>query len=357
MVSMGGVYMSQITEAELKKKIQKGEIEKVYCFYGPERYLLEGYVSMLSKRVVSGSEFFNCKRLEGEKLTVEQLEAETEVLPMMSKYRFVSVMDWELDKLGKKQMDDLFSMIDNLPETTVLLFWFRNIEVNLKKMSKYKNTIQHISKIGTVVEFSYKTPSDLVKILVKRAAKNGCELSQKTARLLIDRCGVSLQRLLLELDKLTAIAANNIILPEHVEQLVVPILDSSVFDLARAILQNRTGKVFLLLDELYVQRQEEISILSAIYTAFLDIYRVKCAQICGKDETVILEAFPYKGKEFRVRNATRDCARFSMEQIRWCIHCLMNADYRLKSSRVENRIILETAIGEMMLPSSKGERR
>ncbi|MBC5788034.1 DNA polymerase III subunit delta [Clostridium facile] len=341
--------MPYISDKELVKQVRQNQFYSVYFLYGQENYLLEKTASLLFRKAVTGQPLFNFVKVDGAKATLEQLSNEVETLPMMSEHRCIAVEDMDLEKLGKSQLKQLEQMIQDLPETTILIFWYPGREVILKKSSTYRNFSKLVEKIGCVTEFVLKTRSDLVKILCKQAEKLGSAISTKAAYDLIDLCGTELNSLLHELDKLAFYALGREITRDDIFQLVTPSVESSSFDLAKAVLQGQYQKAFQILDRLLSQQQDEILLLSAMNTSFLDIYRARAAQSAGQNEDAILQAYSYKGREFRMRNAMRDCSRFSMGQIKRCLDCLMEADIKLKSSRVDHRIILETAVGKMIL--------
>lgn len=350
--------MASLTDQALVKSIRQGEFSNVYLLFGKETYLLEGCLKLLLDKAVSVQRAFNMTRFDGAKCTLEEIENTTEMLPVLAPRRCVLVSDLNLEKLGKNQYDHLKEIAGNLPETTVLVFAYPNTEVNLKKSARYRAFSALAAKIGTSVEFSPKTQSELGKILTKRAAKRGTELTPAAGRKLIDSCGTDLNRLTVELDKLAAYAGEGgTITPEQVEQLVTRSVDSSSFDLARAILQGRDKQAFSLLGELFDQRQEPITILGALNMSFIDIYRAKCAQAAGRDADAITSVYNYKGKEFRMRNSMRDASRFSPRKIKKCLGILMEADVKLKSSRADDRIILETALARMMLADAQEARQ
>lgn len=345
--------MGKITEQELIKSIKTNELKTVYMLYGPEKYMLEGSVRLLREKAVTGQALLNFTKLSGGKITPAEIRNETDTLPVMSLRRCVIVEDMPIDKLGKNQLKELNEMVADIPESTVLMFVFSSIQIDIKRSAAYRNFANLAAEHGDTVEFKYKTNSDLRKLLVKQAVKKGGRINKGGADTLIERIGTDLTSLLAELDKLVAYKGTDEINAEDVHLLTSKNLDSSAFDLAKVVLRNNYNEAFYLLDELFRQKQDELSILGAINMSFIDIYRAKCAQMAGKTEAVITSAYQYKGKEFRVRNAMRDCSRFSMSQIRGCIDILAEADTELKSSRVDKRTLLETAIGKMIVLGGK----
>lgn len=90
-------------------------------------------------------------------------------------------------------------------------------------------------------------------------------------------------------------------------------------------------------------------ILGALSMSFADLYRAKCAIAAGKGEQEMTEDFRYpKNRGFAVRNAFRDVRGYSLEYLRRCMRLLYEADRKLKSSRTEERLILEQMLGKMM---------
>ncbi len=119
-----------------------------------------------------------------------------------------------------------------------------------------------------------------------------------------------------------------------------------MFDLSKAIVAGRSGQALHLLGQLFVQREEPISVLAVLSNAFADIYRAKIAVAGGSTATALGEDFKsYKGKEFRLRNAARDASRLSVEALRDCLALLADADGALKSGgQSDARVLLEQTV-------------
>lgn len=83
--------------------------------------------------------------------------------------------------------------------------------------------------------------------------------------------------------------------------------------------------------------------------AFSDFYRAKCALAAGKTADQVAVDFGYpKNRLFAVRNAFRDVRSVSTARLDGCIAALTRADASLKSSRADDRLILEQMLGEMI---------
>ncbi len=104
-----------------------------------------------------------------------------------------------------------------------------------------------------------------------------------------------------------------------------------------------------LLSELYDEQTDSIQILGAISMAFTDLYRARVATNDGVSQSDVVKDFNYRGRDFAVKNAFRDCLKVSAERMRKCIKILADTDIALKSSRTDSRLLLEKAITSMLI--------
>ena len=69
----------------------------------------------------------------------------------------------------------------------------------------------------------------------------------------------------------------------------------------------------------------------------------------GEKASVLKDIFPYKGKEFRLRNAERDMKQYSNKAISRILDAIAYADIRLKSNVGNQRTVLEMLIAKILL--------
>lgn len=345
--------MPYLQDEDLFRQLKDNNIANMYFLYGQENYFIFQAVSHIKKRVVNESfEGFNLNYIDGEKIDLSKFEDMTDLLPMMADKRLIIIKDLDLDKFSKNDSKKFLEIVNNISETTVLLVYQDLISVNLKKSYKYKKFADIIAKNGVVCDFALKDKQTLKRKLCQRARKSYIQLDMETADILVERCSSSYMVLVNELDKLINYVGEGEITKKHIDECSIKSIDSSVFNLAKAILSNNYDKAYSLLDELLYLRQEPVAILSALSLVFADIYRAKCGVIASKSAQDIVTDFKYKrNRQFAVKNAIRDVKRFSASHIRYCIGVLYNADIQLKSSKLDNRLILEQMLGKMQLMS------
>lgn len=343
--------MPEITETEFKKQIERGTFGSLYLLHGEEKYLLKLYANRLIEKACGGAfQDFNLQRMDGGSVSIDEMAAAVEAVPLLSERKCVAVSDLDVEARSASDLSKLYELIGMVPESTVLVFYLPSVEIDYKKSAKWKKFLGAVQKAGNTVCFKRKTQADAEKMLCAAAAKRHCELSRADAGKIIEYTGNDLQALFHELEKLCAyVGPGKEITRREIDQLVTKNYETTVFMLSRAILARQYDKAYSILDLLFYQNEEPVSVLAVLSTAYLDLYRVRAAVQSGESALEPAKYFDYKGKEFRLRNAERDGGRFSIEMLRESLDALLNADVALKSARGNRRTVMETLIARLLL--------
>ena len=335
--------MPEIDEITLKKQLKEGQFLPVYFLYGEETYLTAYYAQQLVQKVLGAKgNDFNYTRFAGKGLAIDQLADAVEQLPLMSTYKCVEVNDLDADALVTTEWNKLQELLEDLPASCVLVLWYSSVIPSLKS-AKWKKLLDLCRQHGAVLQCTHKDTASLARLLCDGAGKRGCRMHTSTARYLIETCGNEMQSLLRELDKLCAFRPGEEISRADIDRLCVKTLDSTSFDLMRAINRGQTEQAFALLDELFAQKLEPLMILGALSSSYIDMYRAKCAVTYQISPRELATDLGYRNKE-RLRYASSDASRFDMEQLRRCLFILLDTDAKLKSLRTDKRTLLEQTI-------------
>lgn len=341
--------MGAIGEVEIKKAIYEKKFSNLYFVYGDESYLKQHYVGRIQKKLVSKSlEVFNFHSFEGKNLSLQDVFQAAEMLPMMAEKSCVLVHDYPFDKITESERKTLKEYIAEPSESCVLIFWMDNISVDSKN-SKWKTIIGYFSKSGESVCLPRRDNRSLSKLLVDGAKKRNCNLSPAVADYVITVVGNDMQTLLNELEKMCSFVSEGEISRTVVDSVATKSLSAKAFDLAKALIRKDYQGAYGMLNNLIAMREEPIVILSAISSSYVDMYRVKCAKIAGKQPIDLSRHFNYHGKEFRLSNASRDCQQMSIEQLRNSVSVLMDADAKLKSTSLNGKLVLEEMMVRLLL--------
>lgn len=345
--------MAKIGEKELKQHIENKEFSNAYFIYGEESYLKEFYVNKLKEIIVEPAfADFNFHQYNGKDTSLDDILKDAEMLPMMSSYVFIHVSDYPFGD-SKNDCETIKEFLTDLPKTTILVFSYDNIVVDIRKNTKWKAVESAFAKYGSSVNLEKRTEGDLVKLLVSGCKKRGALLTPDNARYLISASGSDIKTLINEIEKLSSYVNGGEITKDIINQLAVKCLQARVYDLSKAIVKGDYNKAYSVLDTLFAMKEESVSVLSVISGCYVDMYRAKCAKIAGEPVEDVGNYYNYKGKEFALRNAMRDCTALSVDQLRKSLDVLMLADNALKSTGADKRLILEETLVKLLLISKE----
>lgn len=339
--------MAFIKEAELRKQIKAGEFKNAYLICGDEDYLKEHYVSQLKDKIVDKTfEFFNFHYFDGKDTDLDDALKDAQMLPVMSEHSLVIIKDYPFDKAADiKLMQEYLS---DCPDTTVLVVWFAAVNPD-ERSAGYKNLQKAFDSAGVVAQLEKRSESDVAKMLVSGAKKRGAVLDISNAKYLISVSGNDLKTLLNELDKLSSFASGGEITKNIIDDMATKCLQARIYDLSKYIVMGNSSLAYGVLDTLFEMKENPIEILSTVSGVYVDMYRVKCAKTAGFAYDDVAKHYNYKRREFALRNASRDCAALSQQQLRDSLDIILETDMKMKSTAVDKKLLLEELIIKLLM--------
>jgi DNA polymerase-3 subunit delta len=340
--------MAKLNESLLKEQIKNQNYSNAYLFYGEESYLKEFYIKQLKNKIVDPTfESFNFHKFDGKDTDLDDIIKDAQMLPMMSEYNFVLVRDYPIDK-SKSDLKLIKEFLEDVPESTIFIFYYDSIEPDVKA-SAFKNLISYFDNAGCVVNMEKRSESDVAKLLVSGAKKRGSMLDINNAKYLISISGNDMKNLLNELDKLSYFAKGQEITKEIIDNMATKCLQARVYDLSKAVVSCNSDAAYGVLDTLFSMKEDPILITSVVSGVYVDMYRVKCAKSSGNSYDDVAKHFNYRGREFALRNASRDCASLSEKQLRNSLDVIMDTDLKLKSTATDKKLLIEEMIVKLIM--------
>lgn len=345
----GDYSMLSNKENVLYKHIQQKEFLNCYFLYGKEPFLVKNAASKIVNKIVPDSaKGFNYNRFSGDEMSLDDVEDIVQMVPVLNEKRAVLLDGIFIDKFSKKDVDKIKEILEKIPETTVLIVTVTNPDITIRNNSKLKQLVNDCEKNGLAIDFGIRQKSELVKILYKYVVDQGGNINKSLLYFFIERCGESLDFLMVQMDKILAFAGDREIKKDDIVLLTEVSIENSVFDITKNILQGNIKNVIIILNNLLKSQTPPVVVLGAINMCFIDLYRAKCVQLAGENEKAISNFYSYKGKEFRIRNAIRDCSKYSITKLRECIIELSDIDFKIKTTGLDPKILIEKAIFSMM---------
>ena len=348
--------MAYFGEDELKKQIKAGDFKRIYLIYGNENYLKQHYVNLIiNKTIDKDFKDFNFHNLDGKDVTLNELADCVSTFPMMGEYSCTLVKDFPFTQHWNKQgnrlklSEELDGILKDIPETTILIFWCDTVEVE-EKDSKWSKTLAYINEIGVNAKIDTRSVATLTKLIVDSANKKNCEISREDAMYLINLVGTDFSTLRNEFDKVCAFTGSGVISRENIDKTVIVSTEAKIFSLSQDIVNGEADKAYATLNNLFKLREEPTVILAILSKAYVDMYRACAIKEKGVSPRELANIFPasYKGKEFIINNASRDGARYTMEQFHTALDALSDADRRIKGTSQDDKQILEELILKLL---------
>lgn len=329
------------TEKSVADAIKSGKIGGAYLLTGSEPYLISRCRKDLLRAWTGEEESpFSVERLEGEKPDYDRLYAAVTSIPMLGGKKAVVVDGFAADKQNQADLEKLKTILEELPEDTLLLV----SAGESGQAAKAKAVVSAFDKMASVVELGPRPAGELAGFVREQAEKRGSAISPALARYIVDSCGTDMVLLEQETAKLSGYAGGGEITRRHVEDLLSPKTEARVFDLSKRILSGDYQGAMEILDTLFYMRESPAAILSVLSMAYTDLYKAKCAKAAGKTVGDLVKDFDYKGKDFRPRSAMGQLSGISARGLSESIRILAHCDRQIKSSRVDDKILLEQAV-------------
>ncbi len=342
-------------EQQLKGNVNGGNILSTYFIFGEDTYLKKLYVDKIIDKTVDRADDFNFLRFEGE-CSLQQVYDAKEQFPMMSDKKCVLLTDYDFEEASKSDFERLVLLLSEPNDTTVFVYWCNNVDVDTKRSTRFKELVKAVELAGGIAaELNHRSSGELIKVLQDGAKKRGTQFSSGAAAYLIESCTEDINVLLSELEKLCAYANGGLITREMIDTVCVKSIDASVYALTAEIIAQNSASALKLLDSLYSMRVEPMIILHTISSNFIDIYRAMAGLNAGVSINFLAEQFDYNNRQFVLEKASHQARKFTVNSMKFCLNALVDADKRLKSFAVNDRVVLEELIIRLIYIISKGE--
>ncbi len=346
--------MPIISDLQLGKDIRSSKIESCYFLYGKEHFNIDKAVSALIVKVTGGKEEnFALDRFD-DKASVSDINNAVSAVTLFSSNKCVIVRDFVLNQRADAEIELLIETVKQAAVESVLIFYYTEVSPDLRN-AKVKRVMDAFAKQGVVTSFAPKDAVTQRRQIQDLCKKSGVSIDAASADALVARFGDDGFHLRNEAEKMIAFALgrsseNPVITAEDVDMMCANTVENTVFDLTNAILGGNHHRVFGLLERLFEQRIEGLSITGALTLSFTDLYRARTALDAGVSAKQVATDFSYPSKrEFVVARSFARAERYSARQLRQCFEILIETTGLLMSSKTEERLLIERMIGRMLM--------
>lgn len=345
-------------------------IKKVYLLYGQESYLLDNAKELLKNKVVTAFPELNYNALDGEALTVEQLQNACDTFPFGSERKLVVVRqpaflirankkgeeeeeegnNLELESKVPKDSGELKSYLEllkELPDSCCLLLLYYG---NLGKAKKVKDAV---SKDGSEFEFKRIDKDDLAKWVENSFSRFNKKIGFKEMDYFIVLSGYldknsesNLYNLENEIDKISAFAGKEEeITIKHIDAVMPKSLENDIFKLINSSADKRISESLSVLSDLLMQGEEVFAILAMITKQIRTMTAV--VELSQKGLDAKAAASRLKVHEFYAKNCLNHGKKIGMQGLIKGLNNCVSTELNVKSGKMDKRLAIEMLIVNM----------
>ncbi len=345
--------MARIDMRKLSEQLRAGQFSNLYYFYGSDTVGVEDCTKLVIK-AVTGGDSTAVTKLDGTDLNVSLLADEAEMCPMFADYNCIWVHDLNMDSVREDVRKAVLDVLKNVASQTVLIFDVTGFDSfggktgkNKKPADKNRKIIDYIEKNGTSVLCEPKSQAQLAGDIIAAAKKAGCSMERPAAMALAELCACQTLVIRQEMGKLCAYVDGGEITEQLVREMVAPQLETTVYMLTGAVLGHRAGEAMRHVENLLAMRVEMPYLMATVAGSLIDVQRACAARLSGRRVEDVMQDFGYRFS-FMVENAFRTSMGESPEHITRCLKLLSDAQKRLHSGAVDERVLFEETIIEML---------
>ena len=339
--------MRKVNDQSLKPLLAKEPGMRLFYVAGNDEFLVDSCVRTIARSVRGGTDGeAGMLRLDAAKSDDQDIEQPFSTYTFAQEPR-VLLLNGGVTTLPAPRLALLSGLVRDIPEDITVIFRHYTDDAHFsagKKIAEFTALNPH----SVLVEALAKKNAELenyIAALIKRA---GCTARDAVARRLVELCGDDLLHISNEVEKLAAAADYGEITEALVNDLCVRTAEAGVYDMISQIEKGDTKAAMRTLGEMLDDRNEPLGITAALNTAVINYYRARLARDRKLSEKQLTELFAYKENDRKVSIAYSRCTKFSLAQLERAVAVLSELDLALKSSAVDDRILLETGTARLI---------
>ncbi|MBO9129579.1 DNA polymerase III subunit delta [Bacillus sp. 165] len=324
----------------IHKKIKQKQFAPLYLVYGTESYFINETIELLIKHALEEeNRDFNAVVYDLDEVYLEEVVEDARTLPFFGERKVILIKSPLFLTAQKEKMEQNVKVLEEYikepsPFTVLVLI------APFEKLDERKKITKLVKKSAEVVEANVLQTQDIEKWIQERVKEQGVQIEGKAISLLVELVGSNIMMLSQEMNKLFLyIDEERLITEETVSSIVPKSAEQNVFALTEKVVKRDIGGALKILYELLTKQEEPIKILALLVTQFRLLYQVKELQGRGYNQNQIashLSVHPY-----RVKLAMNQTKLFLPEELKKILNLLAEADYEMKTGKMEKKLILE----------------
>ncbi|KWU58489.1 DNA polymerase III subunit delta [Bacillus sp. SIMBA_074] len=326
--------------SDIHKKIKKKQFAPLYVLYGTEAYFINETIKLITTEALEEEDReFNVVTYDLEEAYLEDVVEDAHTLPFFGERKVILIKSPLFLTAQKEKLEQNIKILEEYigePSPFSILVFVAPYE----KLDERKKITKLLKKTADVIEANAMQVQDVQKWIVSRADEVHVHIDNVAVSLLLELVGSNVTMLAKEMDKLTLyVGMGGEITPKLVTELVPKSVEQNVFALTEKVVKKDIAGAMQILDGLFTQQEEPIKLLALLVSQFRLLHQVKELQQRGYGQNQIashIGVHPY-----RVKLAMNQTKFFSFEELKKVIIELAEADYSMKTGKMDKKLVLE----------------
>ena len=333
--------------AALVRELRGQGPERLYLLWGEEDYLREQFLAELTRLTVEPEAAeFNHRRLDGPEIDMQKLAEAVNAMPFLSAHTLVEVRGFDINRCRESAVEALQGIVSDIPETCTLVFV---LDTGYEPDGRLA-AVKLLKKNGRSVEFTAQEQNQLLRWIVRRCEAGGKKIGRAEAEHLIFCGGTLMNRLIPEIDKLTAYAKGESITRADIDAAVDRLPEAEVFNMTDCLSRGDFDGAAAIMGELLQMREHPIMLLAMVGQQMRRLYAARLAIDQGLGKPYVAEVCDIKF-DFIVNKLLTGARGFTLPQLARAVELCAEYDYRMKSSSEDDKallcdLLLRLALGE-----------
>lgn len=327
----------------LTENLKDGVFLPLYYIYGDEEYLKQNYYNRLKEKSVTVMPEFNLSEFDNKSFDYLDFTNCVNSYPVMAEHKTVCVVDFDNSNLKKDFTKEFTLFLKNIPDYCTVVF----IDTALKNITASNPLLKVIKSAGGIaVEVNHPDLSTLSAWAKRRFKAGGKIIDNSELNYLIDIADSDMLSLENEISKLCNYVLSENVTREDIDKLVTRSIDANRFEISDAFCNGDYTKVFDIVDKLYKQGVDDITIANVFYRTFLDMWKAVIALKAGKSSSDMARDFgmnPY-GASKVMKNTRNVSSKF----LNSAVMLSLKLDRELKSTPFNKRDLITMYIASLV---------
>lgn len=312
------------------QQIKKGNLSPIYLLKGENYYLQSQFLDTLRQQIQCDD--MGEIRFDLTEQTIEQVVDEAETISFFTDDKLLIVDHSQ--NMFQQGMERLMEYLNHpTTGTTIVFLGIDSLDERKKKVKQLKKQIEIIS----VDELSERE----LRQYVQRTIQNeGYTIQPKALDHLLLLSDYRLTNVMSELKKIYLYAMDDHhITYSLVDELVSKSLEHSLFGMTDFVVNGQIDKALSFYHDLLLQGEDTIKMIYILGMQFRLLLQVKILMQRHYDQKQM--ASTLKVHPYRVKLAMQQANRMTMKQLGMIYDQFVEADYAVKTSRLDQKMIME----------------